>query len=145
MIDSTPMGDMWRNNMSFGGYAIMLGCESAPGTLMLGYDKYTYFSMCKDTLEAIMDDVKDEHPYLKIVPVEMLFRNPGNKEMLSRSLTALQDFVDCVEAAGGLVPDPEGSGLSGLKGADDWIDLADAYEKACAVLGKEPKQYKENY
>lgn len=119
------------------GYAIVM--DGPDSRQVPGYGDYTYFALSDGSAEDILDDVREEHPELRVVPAELVLRHPGDATLQS----ALESFVRCVETAGGLVPDSEGSSMPGLNGAEDWIDLAEAYESACAVLGKKPKYYED--
>ena len=67
----------------------------------------------------------------------MLTHPPVGREPTPPSLRAALDaFIATVEATGGCVRD-EGGSLAPA-GDPDWIDLADAYLAACAVLGRTP-------
>lgn len=55
-----------------------------------------------------------------------------------RKTRAMQEVCDAIDAAGGLVPDAEGSGMLAPKGCDKWVDLASAYVAACEALGRTP-------
>jgi hypothetical protein len=57
----------------------------------------------------------------------------GPKEMEK----ALQDFVDCIDATGGVMSDDKGNPVPVAD--EDWIDLGVAYMGACLVLGREPR------
>jgi len=61
---------------------------------------------------------------------------PEDQEKIKTYLSA---FCDVIDNAGGLTDDEEGTGLPAPVGAPSWIDLAEAYENACAALGREPK------
>jgi hypothetical protein len=50
---------------------------------------------------------------------------------------ALQGFIETIEATGGCVRD-EGDTVAPV-GDPDWLDLADAYLRACKALGREPQ------
>jgi hypothetical protein len=64
----------------------------------------------------------------------------GNASGTSGSMdpvrAALDDFIETIEATGGCVQE-EGESL-GPAGDPDWIDLADAYLRACAAIGRTP-------
>jgi hypothetical protein len=55
----------------------------------------------------------------------------------ARALTALEEFVDTVNATGGVFTDRKG--LVCPKGDEEWCDLGTAYLKACTVLKRKPK------
>ena len=50
---------------------------------------------------------------------------------------ALLQFVDCVDATGGVSKDGKGYTVPVADG--EWIDLGEAYLAACVALGREPK------
>jgi hypothetical protein len=101
----------------------------------LGYGSYTYFAMNEVEANNILDDVRDENLHLQVVPAQLLLSDKSYADIKD----ALAEFCNTVESAGGLVFDAEeGSGLPAPKGADTWVDLADAYEKACAALHRTP-------
>lgn len=62
------------------------------------------------------------------------------KEMVThRPITprdALKEFVDCVDATGGIIIDPSGHHAPVVD--EDWIDIGEAYYKACIALGRDP-------
>jgi hypothetical protein len=64
----------------------------------------------------------------------------------SKTVDALEEFVDCIEQTGGLVQDPDhGEGYEGVPEAcHDWGDLGDAYISACKALGKKPMIHNEH-
>lgn len=49
---------------------------------------------------------------------------------------ALENFVQCVEATGGVVRDKKG--YVAPVADQDWIDLGDSYLLACQALGRTP-------
>ena len=49
---------------------------------------------------------------------------------------ALAEFVDAIDATGGIKVDPKGYRVP--CGDEDWIDLGEAYVVACKALGREP-------
>jgi hypothetical protein len=49
---------------------------------------------------------------------------------------ALLDFIETIEAAGGVAKNPDG--FYAPVGDREWTDLGDAYMKACAILKREP-------
>jgi hypothetical protein len=51
---------------------------------------------------------------------------------------ALECFVEAIEATGGIAID--GQGYACPVADPDWIDLGDAYLKACRALGRKPVQ-----
>jgi hypothetical protein len=51
---------------------------------------------------------------------------------------ALEAFVECVDATGGVVFD--GKGIVRPMGDRSWTDLGSAYIQACKALGREPKE-----
>lgn len=60
---------------------------------------------------------------------------------MSKNATAqaLQEFIDAIEATGGVRATPKGY----VPVADeDWIDLGEAYMSACEAIGREPKEEK---
>jgi hypothetical protein len=61
---------------------------------------------------------------------------PEDQEKIKTYLSA---FCDVIDNAGGLTFDEAGTGLPAPVGDPGWIDLAEVYENACAVLGREPK------
>jgi hypothetical protein len=56
-----------------------------------------------------------------------------------KAKAALEEFVSAIEVTGGVKADPEGSGLHVPVGDEEWVDLGEAYLKACAALGRKPK------
>ena len=50
---------------------------------------------------------------------------------------ALADFVETIEATGGVRKTREGHFVP--VGDEDWIDLGEAYAKACSALGRKLK------
>ena len=50
---------------------------------------------------------------------------------------ALKDFVGTIDATGGIRYGADKTSYP--VGDEEWIDLADAYETACAALGRKPK------
>ncbi len=52
-------------------------------------------------------------------------------------LVACRDFVDAIDATGGAVRFPDG--FVAPDADHDWIDLGEAYLKACAALGRKPR------
>jgi hypothetical protein len=50
---------------------------------------------------------------------------------------ALEAFIRTIEATGGIVQPCDG-GLAYPRADIDWIDLAGAYQEACAAMGREP-------
>jgi len=55
------------------------------------------------------------------------------------TFSALLEFIATIDATGGLVEDPEGSGHHVPAADDSWVDLASTYENACSAVGKEPQ------
>jgi hypothetical protein len=51
---------------------------------------------------------------------------------------ALENFVDCVDATGGIVADDDGNVAP--RADEDWTDLGDAYLEACKALGRKPRE-----
>ena len=49
---------------------------------------------------------------------------------------ALREFIDCINATGGVVIDDKGYPVPVAD--EEWIDLGQAYYSACAALGVEP-------
>lgn len=58
---------------------------------------------------------------------------------------ALLDFIQTIEATGGLVHVPGEPGNHGCAGDEDWYDLADAYKAACKAMGRKPKVKEPEY
>ncbi len=52
--------------------------------------------------------------------------------------SVIRELCDTIDSTGGLCPDEEGSGNPAPAGCPDWIDLAQVYLRACAVLGRRP-------
>ena len=50
---------------------------------------------------------------------------------------ALVDLIETIEATGGVVMLPNGQ--CAPIADEDWIDLGEAYMRACEAIGKEPK------
>ena len=50
---------------------------------------------------------------------------------------ALREFIDAIEATGGVVTTD--CGLYAPVADEDWIDLGEAYVRACAALQRQPK------
>lgn len=55
---------------------------------------------------------------------------------MSKFEKALREFVETVNATGGLIINDAGENVPA--GANDWPDLATAYLSACAALGEKP-------
>lgn len=62
----------------------------------------------------------------------------GRKKKKDSPLSVLEDLCTTVEVTGGVVPNPECDGTFVLVADRDWVDLADVYIRACAVLGRQP-------
>lgn len=81
---------------------------------------------------------------LDLPPLEVLRSDAqeveGTPEESDPQQQALKEFVGTVEAAGGLF---EGGPLPVPKADPGWVDLAQAYLRACEALGKEPMIEKE--
>lgn len=56
--------------------------------------------------------------------------------MSAKIAAALRQFVDTINATGGLVVNDAGETAPAAD--EDWIDLAEAYLAACEALGVEP-------
>lgn len=54
------------------------------------------------------------------------------------AVTALIEFVEAIEATGGIEKDSNDLTTGCVEGEGDWLDLALAYEMACEALGREP-------
>lgn len=50
---------------------------------------------------------------------------------------ALLEFIEAIEATGGVRRDPEG--FYAPVADEEWTDLGEAYLTACAALGRKPK------
>ena len=61
-----------------------------------------------------------------------------SKRMDRELVTALESFIGAIEATGGVFVDPKGYPCPVAD--PDWIDLGEAYLKACRALGREPVQ-----
>jgi hypothetical protein len=55
----------------------------------------------------------------------------------ARAVTALEEFVDTINATGGVFTDLKG--LVCPRGDEEWCDLGTAYLNACTVLKRRPK------
>lgn len=56
--------------------------------------------------------------------------------MSEEAKKALEEFVNTVDATGGIVRDPKG--LYAPVESDEWFDLGNAYIMACKALGRDP-------
>jgi len=61
------------------------------------------------------------------------------KRKIDKMRAALRDFTGAIEATGGVTASPEDEGYTVPVADEDWIDLGEAYLKACEALGKKPK------
>ena len=67
----------------------------------------------------------------KIVPIK-----EGEVLCVESMRSVLMQFVDCIDATGGVVMLPDG--VDGCVGDPEWLDLAQAYMAACELLKREP-------
>jgi hypothetical protein len=81
----------------------------------------------KAALAAQRKSMDPYHAELLEWALGMISSNPLGK--------ALAEFVDVIEATGGVAKDD--AGLHAPMADPEWIDLGEAYVRACAVLGKE--------
>jgi hypothetical protein len=56
-------------------------------------------------------------------------------QSLTELVRALESFVDCIDATGGVVIDEDGFVVPAID--DEWIDLGYAYAEACAALERD--------
>jgi hypothetical protein len=65
-------------------------------------------------------------------------RKPGTVEKTESPVKkALREFVDAINATGGVTTDRKGYTVPVAD--QEWIDLGDAYDKACEALGVKPQ------
>ena len=57
-------------------------------------------------------------------------------ESLLKKVQALTEFVEAIEATGGVAKDD--SGLLAPVADPEWVDLGEAYASACRAIGREP-------
>lgn len=54
------------------------------------------------------------------------------------AVTLLRDFTRTITSTGGIMAAEDGRPLQPVNDSEDWIDLADCYERACQILGETP-------
>jgi hypothetical protein len=66
-------------------------------------------------------------------------RSPGPASDMDQAAMrpALDAFIETIEATGGCVRNEDG--LVSPEGDPDWIDLGDAYVRACTAIGRTPR------
>jgi hypothetical protein len=91
-----------------------------------GQEPDEFFRICPDTwIRKGLDPTE----YLKKL---------REKEVEFSALAVLEEFTRDIDATGGVMRGSDG--LSAPNAALDWPDLAATYYKACAVLGRDPKE-----